>query len=221
MAKKRTGAKPEKSSFGIFVIAGALAAAAGFGAVYVTLGGDGNDAATPKVETGAPLGKAATGLKAYSKGHMITFVARAEPVDLPEFSFVSDDGTKFSLKEWRGKLELLNLRATWCAPFRKEMPDLDKLKVDLGGDDFDLIALSTDRTGLDKPRKFLKEIGIKHLKLYNNSSGKLVAALKSFVLPTTLLINRQGQEIGRLVGPADWGSGDAAALIKAAIADKG
>jgi thiol-disulfide isomerase/thioredoxin len=221
MAKKQTGTKPEKSSLGIIVIAGALAAAAGFGAVYLNLGGNSNDAPAPIAQSGKPAGKAANWLKAYSKGNMITFVARSSPLDLPEFSFLRDDGSETSLKEWRGKVVLLNLWATWCAPCRKEMPDLDKLKADLSGDDFDLIALSTDRTGLDKPRKFLEEIGIKHLKLYNNSSGKLTAALKSFGLPTTLLINRQGQEIGRLVGPAEWGSGDAAALIKAAIAHKG
>ena len=221
MAKKQTGTKPEKSSLGIIMIAGALAAAVGFGAVYVNLGGDGNDAPAPKAESGKPAGKAANWLKAYSKGKMITFVARAEPRDLPEVTFVKDDGSQTSLKAWRGKVVLLNLWATWCGPCRKEMPDLDKLKADLGGDDFDLVALSIDRTGLDKPRKFLEEIGVKHLKLYNNSSGKLAASLKAFGMPTTLLLNRQGQEIGRLVGPADWGSEDAIALIKAAIADKG
>lgn len=221
MAKKQTGTKPEKSSLGIIMIAGALAAAAGFGAVYLNLGGDGNDAPAPKVQSSKPAGKAAPWLKAYSKGHMITFVARAEPRDLPEVAFVRDDGSATSLKEWRGKVVLLNLWATWCGPCRKEMPDLDKLKADLGGDEFDLVALSIDRTGLDKPRKFLAEIGIKHLKLYNNSTGKLASSLKAFGMPTTLLLNRKGQEIGRLVGPAEWGSDDAVALIKAAIAKKG
>ena len=71
------------------------------------------------------------------------------------------------------------------------------------GDDFDLVALSIDRAGLDKPRKFLSEVGIKHLKLYNNSSGKLASSLKAFGMPTTLLLNREGKELGRLVGPAE------------------
>ncbi len=221
MAKKQTGTKPRKSSFGIIMIAGALAAAAGFGAVYVNLGGNGNDAPAPNVQSGKSTGVGAPWLKVYSKGKMITFVARAEPQDLPEVAFVREDGSAASLKDWRGRVVLLNLWATWCGPCRKEMPDLDKLKADLGGDEFDLVALSIDRTGLDKPRKFLDEIGVKHLKLYNNSSGKLAASLKAFGMPTTLLLNRQGQEIGRLVGPADWGSDDAVALIKAAIAGKG
>lgn len=220
MAKKQTSAKPEKKSSGIIVIASALAVAAGFVAVYVSLGGNGNDAPAPKAQIGKTAGVGAKWLKAYSRGKMITFVARAEPQDLPEVTFVREDGSAASLNEWRGKVVLLNLWATWCGPCRKEMPDLDRLKAELGGDDFDLVALSIDRTGLDKPRRFLDEIGVKHLKLYNNSSGKLAASLKAFGMPTTLLLNRQGQEIGRLVGPADWGSDDAVALIKAAIAGK-
>jgi thiol-disulfide isomerase/thioredoxin len=220
MAKKLTGTRPEKSSLPIIVIVCALAAAVGFGAVYLNLGGNGNDTPAPKAQSGKPATKASNWLKAYSKGHMITFVARSEPQDLPDVSFVRDDGSATNINEWRGKVVLLNLWATWCGPCRKEMPDLDKLKADLGGDDFDLVALSIDRTGLEKPQKFLQEIGIKHLKLYNNSTGKLASSLKAFGMPTTLLLNRKGQEIGRLVGPADWGSEDAVALIKAVIAKK-
>ncbi|MHA1165004.1 MAG: TlpA family protein disulfide reductase [Alphaproteobacteria bacterium] len=221
MGTKKSDSIPAKSPLKIFLIAGFVTAAAGFGALYVNLGGNGNDAPLPKAQSGKPSAKIAPSLKTYSKGHMITFVARSEPQDLPGIKFVSDDGSEKSLKEWRGKVVLLNLWATWCAPCRKEMPALDKLKADLGGDDFDLVALSIDRTGLDKPRKFLKEIGVKHLKLYNNSTGKLAASLKVFGMPTTLLLNREGKELGRLVGPAEWGSDDAIALIRAAIADKG
>ncbi len=221
MSLKQSGSAPAKSPLKIFLIAGFVTAAAGFVALYVNLGGNGNDAPISKAQNGKPAGKKGPWLKAYSKGHMITFVARSEPQDLPDFKFVTDDGSEKSISEWRGKVVLLNLWATWCAPCRKEMPDLDKLQADLGGDDFDLVALSIDRTGLDKPRKFLKEIGIKHLKLYNNSTGKLAASLKAFGMPTTLLLNREGKELGRLVGPAEWGSDDAIALIRAAIADKG
>ena len=217
MTKKNNDKSTGKSPVGKILIAAAIAAAAGFGAVYVNLGGDSNVAQTATSEGGKPERPAKTGLAAYSKGAMTTFVARAEPQKLPEFTFLRDDGSETSLAEWRGKVVLLNLWATWCAPCRKEMPDLDRLQAELGGDDFDLVALSIDRTGLDKPREFLKEIGIEHLKLYNNSSGKLAASLKAFGMPTTLLINRDGEEIGRLVGPAEWGSQDAVDLVKAAI----
>ena len=213
MGKKKTKKTPEKTRLPIIAITGALAAAALFGAVYVNMGGNGNVA-----PGGKQAGTKARGLAAYSVGKMITFVASAEPKDIPDFTFVKDDGSETSLKAWRRKVVVLNLWATWCGPCRKEMPALDRLKVDLAGDEFDLVAISVDRGGLDKPRKFLEEIKVKHLTLYNNSSGKLTSSLKVIGLPTTLLINRQGKEIGRLAGPAEWDSKEALALIKAAIA---
>ena len=209
MANKKTGKTSEKSSARMIALAGALAAAVLFGAVYVNMGDNGNV---------APGGKQAKGLAVYSVDEMITFVASASPKDIPDFEFVTDDGSTTSLDAWRGKVVLLNLWATWCGPCRREMPTLDRLKADLAGDQFDVIALSIDRGGLEKPRKFLQEIKVRHLKLYNNSSGKLTSALKAIGMPTTLLINRQGKQIGRLVGPAEWDSKDALALIKAAIA---
>ena len=221
MNKKKTQKSPGKTSLKTVLVMVAIAAVAGFGAVYLNFGGNGNVTPTPNAETGKSETPAKSGLAAYSKGAMATFVARSKPQDLPEFTFIRDDGSETSLAEWRGKVVLLNLWATWCGPCRKEMPDLVRLKAELAGDDFDLVALSIDRTGLDKPRKFLEEIGIKNLKLYNNSSGKLAASLKAFGMPTTLLLNRQGQEIGRLVGPAEWGSEEAVELVKAAIAEKG
>ena len=165
MSKKKNDTTPRKSSLRTILIAAAIGAAAGFGAVYVNLGNDSNVAQKPITQSGKPETPAKSGLAAYSKGAMTTFVARAEPQKIPEFTFLRDDGSETSLAEWRGKVVLLNLWATWCGPCRKEMPDLDRLKAELGGDDFDLVALSIDRTGLDKPRKFLEEIGIKNLKL--------------------------------------------------------
>lgn len=218
MVKKKTGTTPANMPLRTILIAVAIAAAAGFGAVYVTLGGLSNDAPAPNVQSGKPSAASAKGLAAYSKGQMAAFVASKSPKDLPPVTFVDGDGAEMSIENWRGKVVLLNLWATWCGPCRKEMPSLDKMKADLAGDDFDLVALSIDRTGLEKPRKFLKEIGIEHLKLYNNSSGKLASSLKAFGMPTTLLLNRKGQEIGRLVGPAEWDTPDAYELVKAAIA---
>ena len=221
MADKNTGALPAKNlSLKTALIAAGLAAVAGFVAVYVTLGGLSNDVPVTKVESSKPVAAGSSGLRAYAKGTMTAFVARAEPVDLPPIRFVNGENAETSIDTWKGKVVLLNLWATWCAPCRKEMPDLEKLKAELAGDDFDLVALSIDRTGLEKPRKFLEEIGVKHIELFNNSSGRLASSLKAFGMPTTLLLNRKGQELGRLVGPAEWDSPEAVALIKAAIAMK-
>ncbi len=157
------------------------------------------------------------GLKNLNTGHMATFVIRQKPQDLPEFEFQDATGASKTLKDWSGKVVLLNLWATWCAPCRKEMPWFDNLQKELGGEAFELVALSVDRGGIVKPQKFFDEIGIKHLKLYHDKTGRLAGKLRAFGMPTTLLINGEGKEIGRLVGPAQWDSEDALRLLKAAI----
>ncbi len=156
-------------------------------------------------------------LKGLNKGHMTTFVIRQKPRDIPEFEFQDISGTKKTLADWKGKVVLLNLWATWCAPCRKEMPAFDNLKHQLDKENFDLVTISIDRGGIEKPQKFFKEIKIKHLELYHDKTARLNAKLNAFGMPTTLLINKEGKEIGRLVGPAEWDSSDALTLLKAAI----
>ena len=151
-------------------------------------------------------------------GAMSTFLVHKAPKPLPEFSFNGADGGKLSLDQWRDKVVLLNLWATWCAPCRKEMPSLDRLKAQLGGDDFDVVAVSVDRGGIDKPKAFLEKIGTKDLALYHDPTGRLGTRLKAFGMPTTLLIDRNGEEIGRLIGPAEWDSEEAVKLVQTAIA---
>ena len=149
---------------------------------------------------------------------MITFVAKKVPAKLPEVKFIDASNAERSLSEWHGKVVLLNLWATWCAPCRKEMPTLDALNKDLGGVDFDVVAISIDRGGLAKPKRFLDQIKVEKIALYNDKKGSLVGALRALGMPTTLLIDREGRELGRLVGPAEWNSEDAKRLINAAIA---
>jgi thiol-disulfide isomerase/thioredoxin len=153
-----------------------------------------------------------------NKGAMAAFLARPKPLDLGEVSFVAADGAAKTLSDWHGKVVLLNIWATWCVPCREEMAMLDKLEAELGGKDFQVVAVNIDRGAADKPKAFLAEIGATHLALYTDPSGKLFSKLKAVGMPTTLLLDREGREIGRLVGPADWDSPEALALIKAAIA---
>jgi len=149
---------------------------------------------------------------------MAALLLRPKPLDLPEIAFTDGDGKPKSLADFAGKVVLLNIWATWCVPCREEMAMLDKLEAELGGKDFQVVAVNTDRGGGDKPKAFLAETGATHLALYTDPSGKLFSKLKAVGMPTTLLLDREGREIGRLVGPADWDSPEALALIKAAIA---
>ena len=116
---------------------------------------------------------------------------------------------------------LLNLWATWCVPCRKEMPTLDALQQRLGGPDFEVVAVNIDTRDPDKPKAWLKEIGISKLAYYADPTAKTFQDLKAigraFGMPTTLLIDRQGCEIGTIAGPAEWASDDAVKLIQAAL----
>ncbi len=192
----------------LYLIAGILAAVAGFMAVYSNLGGSGNgdNVVAPKQNE-----------KKYSKGHMTAFVVRRKPTQVPEFKFVDADGAEKTLKDWSGKVVVLNLWATWCGPCRHEMPSFDRLKAKFGADNFDVVAISIDQGGRDKPAQFLKKIKIKNLKLYHDPKALLNVTLRVPGMPTTLLIGRDGKEIGRLAGPAEWDSEDAIKLVQAAL----
>ncbi len=100
------------------------------------------------------------------------------------------------------------------------MPDLSKLQAALGGRDFEVVALSVDRKGLSASSAFLEELGIKNLEGYYEPEAKSLAALQALGLPATVLIDRHGKEAARLLGPADWASLEAQAMVKALIAEK-
>jgi thiol-disulfide isomerase/thioredoxin len=152
-----------------------------------------------------------------NKGHMAAFVYKPEPAPIPEFKFVDGENKPLAFKDFTGKVVLLNLWATWCAPCRKEMPDLDRLQAELGSDKFEVVAISVDRSGVNGARKFLDQIGTKRLALYADPSARLASELKVIGLPATLLIDAEGREVGRLLGPAEWASDDAKALVKSVI----
>lgn len=218
----------------LFIIAGLAALIAGFMAVYVNLSGTGKsdiavpaaneqntspDQSTKTKETSAVTPVQAGSLKGLNKGHMTAFVVQPTPKDLKPIQFTDENGAPKTLKDWSGKVVLLNLWATWCGPCREEMPYFDSLKEKLGSDNFDMVAISIDRGGREKPKKFLEEINIQHLKLYHDPTARINLSLNAFGMPTTILINKDGKEIGRLAGPAKWDSEDAMRLIKAAIAE--
>jgi thiol-disulfide isomerase/thioredoxin len=205
-----------------YVIAAVVAALAGFGTVYWLFAPFDNDSrpvSAPKSLESSESGRIGPGasLKGLNTGAMAAFVVRPKPLDLPAFSFDGPDGTEESAG-LKGKVVLLNIWATWCVPCREEMPQLDALQAELGGENFEVVAINVDKNGAEKARDFLAETGAENLALYTDPTGKLFATLKAVGMPTTLLIDRDGKEMGRLVGPADWASPEAKRLIEAAIA---
>ena len=221
-AKRRDHAAPPAT----YLVAAVLAAIAGFGTVYVSFGPAGNgrmpvSTADPAAsDAGAPPASSsgASPLAGLNKAAMAAFLVRPKPLELLDIAIADAKGETKPLRDWRGKVVLLNIWATWCHPCREEMPTLDKLEATLGGADFEVVAVNIDKGGDAKAKAFLQETGVTHLALYTDPTAKLFGALKAVGMPTTLLIDREGHEIGRLVGPADWDSPEALALIRAAIA---
>ncbi|MGH7880769.1 MAG: TlpA disulfide reductase family protein, partial [Candidatus Binataceae bacterium] len=109
--------------------------------------------------------------------------------------------------------------ATWCVPCRQEMPALDRLQGILGAKDFAVVAVNIDTARLDRPQAFLRETGVKNLKLYTDNTAAAFQTLKQagkvLGLPATILIGKDGCEIGTMSGPAQWDSEDALALLNA------
>jgi thiol-disulfide isomerase/thioredoxin len=143
--------------------------------------------------------------------------APSEPKPVPELTFLDAEGNEVSLADFQGEVVVLNLWATWCAPCRREMPSLDRLQARFGGNDLEVIALSLDRGDVGKVRAFFDELGIAHLGVYQDPQARAGRELGAPGLPTTIVIDRTGQEVGRLLGPAEWDSDDALAVIKALL----
>ena len=123
-------------------------------------------------------------------------------------------GEAMALADFRGSVVLLNVWATWCAPCRREMPTLDRLQATLGGSDFQVVALSIDRKGLPAVQEFYAELGLETLPIYVDETGEAQRALNVLGLPTTLLLDREGNEGGRLLGPAEWDSPEMVAFFR-------
>lgn len=143
-----------------------------------------------------------------------TFNVHEKPRPLPEVSFTDVEGRPVTLAAFRGKVTLLNIWATWCAPCRAEMPTLERLEVRLGGPDFQVVALSIDQGGVSVVRDFYEQLGLQNLEIYMDDEMQVPPTLGVVGIPGTLLIDREGREIGRKLGPAEWDSEEIVAEIQ-------
>lgn len=197
---------------GVAGVAVGLAGVYGFSALTRNAGGDSAcRAAVQLAKKVAP----------FASGAVAAINIAKSPLKVPDLAFEDAKGKKLSLASFRGRTVLLNLWATWCVPCRKEMPTLDALEGELGGKNFQVVAVNIDTRDPDKPKQFLNGIGVSKLAYYADPSAKSFQDLKAigraFGMPTTMLIDPQGCEIGTIAGPAEWASRDALKLIKAAL----
>jgi thiol-disulfide isomerase/thioredoxin len=154
-----------------------------------------------------------------AQGEVAALEVAKTPQMASPLAFAGPDGQKLSLGDFKGRAVLLNLWATWCVPCRAEMPALDKLQAEAGGPNFQVVTVNVDTARVERAGKFLDEIGVSHLTRYADHSGDVFETLrlagKALGLPTSLLIDAEGCEIGVVAGPANWTSPDALAAVKA------
>jgi thiol-disulfide isomerase/thioredoxin len=204
------------------LIAALLGAAAGLAAVY-EIGGLQRNAAPVQADAGCEGAvERALRLKPLVHGEIAALTLSETPRRVPDLSFRDREGKPVRLADFRGQSVLLNLWASWCVPCRKEMPALDRLQGRMNGKDFAVVAINIDTGDPAKPHRFLSEAGIKNLAYYEDPSTNAFQELKrvgrAVGLPTSILIDRTGCEIGYLAGPAEWSSEEAVALVRAALA---
>jgi thiol-disulfide isomerase/thioredoxin len=209
---KRFPSRALVPALAIFVLAAAAL-------LYVTIGSGGKETAEAKACAANASQRAAVDRAAKGEVAAMTITKQSKP--LTPLVFDGPDGKQQTLDVFKGRVVLLNLWATWCVPCRQEMPALDRLEGKLGGPDFQVVAVNIDTTRLDKPKAFLNEVGVKALPFYSDPKAdvfyRLKQAGKVVGLPTTILIDRDGCEIGTLAGPALWDSPDGVALVEAAL----
>ena len=211
------------------LILAALAAGvlAGAVAVYVSESGSGNNApekAATAAGAAASKDDVACAAKA-DRAKAVGQVAALQPADPPQslksLAFNGPDGKPMTIADHAGKTVLLNLWATWCAPCRAEMPALDALQKEKGGNAFEVVAVNVDTGDDAKPKKFLKDIGIGTLGYYRDSTMGLFNEAKTrglaLGLPVTMLIDGEGCLIAHMNGPAEWSSPDARRLVEATL----
>ena len=161
---------------------------------------------------------AALAVPARAAGEMSKFVAAKTAKPLPDLEFQDADDKPLRFADYRGKALLINFWATWCVPCVKEMPSLDRLQAMFPKDKFLVLPLSIDGASRPKVAPFYKDRKLAHLGIYFDKGRKAMQGLDVALLPTSILVDPLGRELGRLEGDADWDMPEGVALIKAALA---
>jgi thiol-disulfide isomerase/thioredoxin len=160
-------------------------------------------------------------LDAMREGDMRKLAFHSEPMPGSDVTFLHEDGSEMTLAAYEGKFVVLNFWATWCAPCRKEMPHLEALQSEMGGDDLAVVTVATGRNPRPGIDAFFKDVGVDNLPKHTDERQNLSRSFGVLGLPVTLILDRSGQEIARLQGDADWASDSAKAILTALVTGDG
>jgi len=153
-------------------------------------------------------------ISAMRTGDMSRLIVLDAPRARVDAEFVDGDGNTVSLRDFSGKVVLLNFWATWCPPCRAEMPSIDRLAGEVAGEDIAIVPLSVDRGDTDRLRSFFKQIGVRNLRIYHDQPNAVMRKAGVLGLPITLILDREGNEVARIQGDADWDSDAAKAILR-------
>ncbi len=152
-------------------------------------------------------------LKEMRNGDMKKLVVHKEARPRIDETFRDKYGNAVTLADYEGKVVVLNFWATWCPPCRAEMPSIDRLSAEMGGDDVEILALSTDRFDVERVAAFFDEIQVQNLRVLQDRKGAVARKAGVLGLPVTVILDRQGREIGRVQGEAEWDSAHVKAIV--------
>ncbi len=156
-------------------------------------------------------------LEALRDGDMKKLNFHTDAVEISDIAFLAEDGGEARLGDYAGKYVVLNFWATWCAPCRKEMPQLSELQTELGGERFEVVTVATGRNAPQAIDRFFDEIGVTNLPKHRDPKQALARQMAVLGLPITVILDPEGREIARLRGDADWSSDSAKAIVAALI----
>jgi thiol-disulfide isomerase/thioredoxin len=206
---------PPRRRFVLVPVIGALVAIAAGAVLYETVRPAGKAAS----DCPADSARLAAKLAPLARDDLAALTVASEPRRAEQFAFEREDGGKLTLADFRGRAVLLNLWATWCIPCRAEMPALDRLQAAKGDQGFEVVAVNVDTARLERRAAFLDSVGVKALARYADPSGDAFETLrrdgKALGLPVTLIIDKDGCEVGAVEGGIKWDSAEAQALVGA------
>lgn len=165
------------------------------------------------VALSANVAWADSALEDLREGTMRKLVFHSAPQPVSPAVFRTPEGTEHTLSDWQGKHVVLNFWATWCAPCRKEMPALNALQKEFGGESFEVVTVATGSNSLPGIERFFGEYGIDSLPILLDPRSELASEMGVLGLPVTVILNPEGEEIARMRGDAEWYGDSARAIV--------
>ena len=153
--------------------------------------------------------------EAMREGDMRKLNFHSTPEEVTDAAFIGEDGSEKTLADYKGQITVVNFWATWCAPCRAEMPDLADLQNQIGDDDLSVVTIATGRNPRPAMERFFAEIGVDNLPLHADPRSTLARNMGVLGLPITVILDRDGNEMARLQGDAEWNSENAIEILTA------